>query len=89
MEEVTDPEALASARAQREHFDRNSAWLQAHAQEVYAQHRGKCVVVAAEQLFVGDTPEAAWALVTASQVQDDGSFILYIPTEKLPRIYTG
>ena len=27
MEEVTDPEELAKARAQRERFDRNSAWL--------------------------------------------------------------
>src|SRR2546426_1132511 len=34
MEEVTDPEELAKARMQRARFDRNSAWLQAHAKEV-------------------------------------------------------
>ena len=34
MEEVTDPEELAKARVQRARFDRNSAWLQAHAKEV-------------------------------------------------------
>jgi hypothetical protein len=31
MEEVTDPVELAKARAQRKRFDRNAAWLQAHA----------------------------------------------------------
>ncbi len=41
MEEVTDPVELARARAQRERFDRNSAWFQAHAAEVYSRHRGK------------------------------------------------
>lgn len=39
MEELTDPEELTRARAQRERFDRNSAWLQAYAQEVYAESR--------------------------------------------------
>src|SRR5919201_4176759 len=51
MEEVTDPEELAKARAQRERFDRNSAWLQAHITEIYACYRGKCVVLAGEELF--------------------------------------
>jgi hypothetical protein len=35
MEIVTDSAELAKARAQRERFDRNAAWLQAHAHEVY------------------------------------------------------
>ena len=30
MEAVTDSEQLAQARRQREQFDRNSTWLQAH-----------------------------------------------------------
>jgi hypothetical protein len=34
MEEVTDPEEVAKAQAQRERFDRNFTWLQAHASEV-------------------------------------------------------
>ena len=33
MEEVTDPEELAKARAQDKRFERNSAWLQAHIPE--------------------------------------------------------
>ena len=87
MEEVTDPEELAKARAQREHFDRNSAWLQAHIAEIYARYRGKCICIAGEELFVADTPEEALALATAAQPEDDGRFLRYIPREKLDRIY--
>jgi hypothetical protein len=85
--EVTDPEELAQARAQRERFDRNAAWFRSHAQEIYARHRGKCVVIAAERVFVGDTPKAAWDRVAEAQIEDEGSFSLYIPKEKLARIY--
>ena len=52
MEEVTDPEELAQARARGERFARNSAWLQAHAAEIYTQYRGKCICVAGEELFI-------------------------------------
>ena len=89
MEEVTDPEELARARAQRERFDRNSAWLQAHAADVYAYYRGKCICVAGEELFAADTPEEAYALATAAHPEDDGSFVLYIPREKVARIYAN
>ena len=87
MEEVTDPEELAKARAQRERFDRNSAWLQAHITEIYARYRGKCICIAGEELFVADTPEEALALATAAHPEDDGRFLRYIPREKLDRIY--
>jgi hypothetical protein len=87
MEEVTDPEALAKAHARRQRFDRNSAWLQAHATEVYTRYRGKCVVIAGEESFAADTPEEAWALAAAAHPDDDGSFIRYIPHEHVARIY--
>ena len=87
MEEVTDPDDLARARAQRERFDKNAAWLQAHAAEVYTSYRGKCVVIAGEELFAADTPEEAWALAAAAHPEDDGSFIRYIPREKAAWIY--
>jgi len=48
MEEVTDTEELLKARRQREQFDRNSAWLQAHIAEVYSTPRGKCICVAGD-----------------------------------------
>ena len=87
MEEVTDPDELAAARLRREHFDRNADWLQDHAGEVYEPNRGKNIVIAGQRVFAAETPEAAWALVEAAGIDDPGSFILYVPTEKLSRIY--
>ena len=87
MEEVTDPEELAKARAQRKRFDRNAAWLQAHASEVYPRYRGKCICIAGEELFVADTPEEAVALASAAHPEDDGSFVHDIPRDKVARIY--
>jgi hypothetical protein len=86
IEEVVDPEEIAAARAQRERSDRNASFLEAHATEVYRRHRGKCVCVAGQELFVADTPEEVMALVKARHPDDDGSFMRYIPKEKLPRI---
>jgi hypothetical protein len=87
MEEVTDPEELAKARAQREQFDRNWAWFQAHVPEIYSRHRGKCICIAGEELFAADTPEEVIALATAAHPEDEGRFVHYIPREKLVRIY--
>jgi hypothetical protein len=86
MEEVTDPVELARARAQDERFERNWAWLQAHTSEVYA-HRGKHVCIAGEELFVADTVKEALALAAAAHPEDDGRFTLYIPRERMARIY--
>jgi len=87
MIEVRDPAALAQARAQRSRFDRNAAWLQAHAGEVYARHRGKCICLAGEEVFAADTPEEAVRLARAAHPQDDGWFVRYIPREKVARVY--
>jgi hypothetical protein len=87
MEEVTDPQELARAQAQRARFDRNTAWLQARAAEIYGRYRGKCICVAGEELFVGDTAEEVLALAGAAHPEDDGYFLYYIPREKAARIY--
>src|ERR671923_95181 len=87
MEEITESHELAKARAQRERVDRNISWLQAHVMEVYRNYRGKCICVAGEELFVADTPEQALALARAAHPEDDGSFLRYIPREKIDRIY--
>jgi hypothetical protein len=90
VEEVTDPEENAAARARRERFDRNSAWLQSHATEVYTRHRGKCICVAGEELFVASSPEEVLALARAAHPQDNGSILIrYIPREKTARIYAN
>jgi hypothetical protein len=87
MEEVTDPEELAKARAQDERFERNSAWLQAHIAEIYSCYRGKCICVAGEELFVADTPKEVIALANAAHPEDTGKLLRYIPKEKVARVY--
>jgi hypothetical protein len=89
LEEVTDTAIIAQAQAQEVRYTRNMAWLQAHAAEVYPQHRGKHLCIAAETLFVGETPEEAWARATAAHPEDDGRFLYYVPREALARIYAS
>jgi hypothetical protein len=89
MEEVTNPVVLAKARAQHERFDRNAAWLHAHAHEVYSKHRGQCACIAGEELFVEDTAREAIALAEAAHPEDDGRFLRYIPRQNIPRIYAN
>lgn len=84
--EVTDPIEIAKAREQRERFDRNVAWLEEHADEVYS-HRGKVICIAAQELFVADTSEAVIALARAAHPDDNGRLTRIIPKEKAARIY--
>lgn len=87
MEEITDPQFLAEAKIQHERFKRNTAWLQAHADEVYPNNRGKFICVAGQELFVGSTPEEASALARAAHPDDNGRYLRYIPLDKLARVY--
>ncbi len=89
MKKVTDPEELAKARAQRERFDRNSAWPHAQASEIYARYRGKCICIARKELFVAHTSEEALALAGVVQPEDDGFFLRSSPREKMARIYAN
>ncbi len=89
MEEVTDPMEQAEAMAQREQFDRNAAWLQERASDVYCKYRGKCICVAGQELFIADTPREALARATEAHPNDKGRFVIYIPKDKLPRIYAN
>ena len=86
MREVTDAAEMAEARRRREQFDCNSVWLQAHVSEIYAEHRGKCICIAGEELFVADTAKEAISQATAAHPDDDGWFTRYIPKEKAARI---
>lgn len=88
MKEVTDPQGIVETRARRERFDRNSAWLQTHAKEVYTRHRGKCICIAGQELFVGDTPEEVLARARAAHPEEDGGILIrFIPRQKMARIY--
>jgi hypothetical protein len=88
--EVTDPEELAAAAVRRQFFDRNSAWLQAHIAEFQDPALGgKYLCVAGEQGFVGDTVAEVTARARAAHPSDAGSFTVYIPREKVPRVYAN
>ena len=87
MEEETDPVVLAKARVQDERFERNCAWFDAHATEIYTKHRGKCLCIAGQELFVADTAEEVLAMARAAHPEDDGRFTRYIPKERGYRIY--
>ena len=86
MEEITDPTVLHEARLRREQFDRNYAWFQAHIADIYTQHRGKCICVVGETLFVADTPQAAISQGRSAHPDDLGWFVHYIPKDKVARI---
>ena len=85
MEEITDSAELAQARLRREQFDRNSAWFQSHASEVYANLRDQCICVAGQELFVAETASEALAQATAAHPDDQGRFVHYIPKDKVSR----
>lgn len=89
MEEITDPEANAKSRACMEQARRNSDWLEAHATEIYRTYRGKYIVVAGQELFVGETVQAVVAQAKAAHPEDHGSLTRYIPRKKTVRIYAN
>ncbi len=87
MEVISDPTELAAARGRRERLERNWAWFEAHAPEIYRDHRGKCICVSGEELFIAETPAAVLALAKAAHPEDDGRFTRIIPKERMARIY--
>jgi hypothetical protein len=87
MTEVTDPEEVARAKAQFDLFDRNIEWYKAHASEIFRKHRGRHICIAGQELFVADTSQDARALGKQAHPEDNGTFAMFIPKEKLARIY--
>ena len=75
-----NPEEAAAARRQREQLGRNSAWLQSHILEIGERCRGKCICIAGQQLFVGDTAREAVSQATAAHPEDRGWFTWYMPS---------
>jgi hypothetical protein len=87
LEEVDDPAAAARCRAHLEAFRRNSEWLESHWPNLLPQARGKHLAVAAQDAFIADSPEEAWAWVESKHPEDIGSFVRYVIPEKGPRFY--
>jgi hypothetical protein len=88
IEEVTDPDAIARARAQDERARRNSEWLQAHWPDLLPQARGRHLAVAGQEAFIADSPEEVWAPAMAAHPDDDGALLQYVRPERGPRIYS-
>ena len=86
MREETDPVEIAEARARAEKFDRNYAWLEAHAAEVFS-HRGTYICIAGQQLFVGDDIKHLLAQARAAHPEDDAPLFQFVPKNRGPRIY--
>jgi len=89
IEEINDPAVIDAARARRERFSRNAAWLEAHRQEIFARYRGKCICVAGQEAFVADTSPEAVAQAKFAHPDDDGRFIYRVPLDKAIRVYAN
>ena len=89
IEEVNDPAEVARSKAQHERALRNTAWLEAHWQDLVPQARGKFLAVAGQEAFLVDTPEAAWAWAEANHPDDDGAIVQYVRPQRGPRIYAS
>ncbi len=77
MEEMTDPEELTKFQAPSAQTERNAAWLEAHAPKIYQSYRGKFIIVAGEELFIGNIPE------------DHSRLVRHIYPQKMVRIYAN
>jgi hypothetical protein len=90
MEEVIlTPAELAKVNERWQRYDRNAAWLQAHAHDVYSQNRGKYICIAGQELFVADSVQEVLKLANRAHPEDDGRYLRYIPRENIPRIYAN
>jgi hypothetical protein len=89
IEEVDDPVEVARCRAQDERARRNNDWLQSHWSDLLPRARGHYLVVAGEQAFIADTPEAAWALAGQAHPEDDGALGQYVFPGQGPRVYAN
>jgi hypothetical protein len=85
--EITDAAELAAAKRRKERADQNAAWMQAHADELFALYRGKCVCIAGQEAFAADTSREAVALAASAHPEDDGRLIYRVPMQKAVRVY--
>lgn len=85
--EVSDEERAANIAALAEH-DKNVSWWNTHADEIVAQHAGKYVCVAGQELFVGDDPVEVIARAKAAHPNPGRGFrSTHIPTHPGPVIH--
>ena len=87
LEELSDADELAKAKAQDERFQRNWDWFQTHCAEIYPENAGKILCIAGQETFAGETTDEAVAKAKAAHPEDDGRFTVIVPRQKGIRIY--
>ena len=85
----TDPEELAKMRARQARGKLNEACWQTNAKEIYTQHRGKYICFAGGEYFVADSALEGKAKGRHAHPEDDSSMVLYVPKERMLRIYAN
>lgn len=83
------PEEAAVARAQTERFEKNWKWFEDHMQEIYDKYPGKNIIIAGQELFVGDDPDELIARARAAHPEDDGKVLWTISKHQGPRVYAA
>jgi len=83
------PEGWTPPPAQKERYERNLAWFLPRLAEIHAQHQGKWICVAGQELFVADTMEEASALAEAAHPEDDGRLLRLLCPVRGSRIYAN
>jgi hypothetical protein len=89
VEENNDPVHYAELSALHERTKLNRDWLAAHWPDLLPGVRGRFIVVAGQEAFVGDTSDEAWKLARAAHPDDDGAIIQYVRKDNYPRIYAN
>lgn len=85
--ELSEEERAANVAA-NEQFARNVAWWNARVNELTDAHAGKFVVVAGQELFVGDDPAEVTARAKAAHPVPGSGFLCFrISTHRGPAIY--
>lgn len=87
IEDVSDPVEVNRHRESREHFARNSKWLQEHWNDVLPRARGRFIAVAGEEAFIADTGETAWQWVAEQHSEDKGPLVQFVLPSEGPRVY--
>jgi hypothetical protein len=74
-------------RARQDRSRRNSAWLQAHWDQLLPEAFGKFVVVAGEEAFIAQSPAQAWGWARDKHPDDDTATVQYVNPHRGPKIY--
>jgi hypothetical protein len=85
--ETTDPDELARIRQHQERAQKNTACWRANAKLLYQQYLGMHICIAGGEYFVAEDVLEADRLGQRAHPDDDARLVIYVPKEKMIRIY--